>query len=296
MKTDLNLLVVFDAVARAGSVTGAAVRLSLSQPAISHALNRLRDLLGDPLFTRKGRGLVATPRAMALMVPIRDALQSIEGLMAPVEFDAASEARCFRIGASDYASLTLVAPLLRKLRDEAKLVTLDIVPVGNDTLLRLESGLLDLSFWGTVPPEGDFRHAALFREHYVGLVCSRHPIIKGQKVPKVSLEQYLSYPHAVVSLKDPGRNAVDETLAKFGKRRKIGIATQSFVANVHFLEGSDLIAAMPARLCEGARAAGLVAFKLPIAVPDYEYGIVWHRRTDADAAFIWLRKAIRSLC
>ena len=134
MKPDLNLLAVFDAVARTGSVTAAAEHLGLSQPAVSHALNRLRATVGDPLFTRSGRGLVPTPAALAMLAPARDLLARATALLSPQQFKPDSATMVFRLGASDFAAHTLVPDLVLRLRQAAPLVTLEVLPVGDQTL------------------------------------------------------------------------------------------------------------------------------------------------------------------
>ncbi len=294
MKRELGLLVVFDAVAQTGSVTAAARQLALSQPAVSHALNRLRDLTGDQLFARSGRGLVATARAQALTGPVRALLAEADKLLHAGPFDHARDARRMRVAASEYALLTLVPALLREVRRSAPHVTIEIQPVGPDTLLHLERGMIDASFWGTALPKGPFQQMTLFREHLVGVARARHPVF-GQTSRRVSLQHYLAHPHAVVSLGDPGRNVVDEALASEGHARRIAAASPSFMANLAALTGSDLIATVPSRLCRGPHMRGLATFPLPMTVAPYAYGLIWHQRSAGDAALAWLRARIAAL-
>lgn len=296
MARSLDLLVVFDAIATAGSITGAAQRLSLSQPAVSHALNRLRDKMADPLFTRAGGGLVMTETAKRMEGPVRELVAGAERLMIRDAFVPSSDRRHFRIAASDYAALTIVPQLLRELRKSAPHVTLEFLPIGPDTLSQMERGTLDLSFWGTTPPAAPFMSLPLFEECYAGLVCARHPLVKGLKGKTPTLEQYLAYPYVAVSMRDPGRNAVDEALRLLGKKRDLAVTTHSFIANMQCLKNSDLVATQPARLCEGELMRGLVSFNLPLQVPAYTYSTIWHRRSDGDAASAWLRQMVRASC
>jgi DNA-binding transcriptional LysR family regulator len=295
MAPDLNLLSVFEAVARLGSVTAAANRLALSQPAVSHALNRLRATVRDPLFTRSGRGLVPTPRAVAMLAPARDVLAEAAALLAPQSFRPGQSKALFRIGASDYAALTLVPALARLLQNEAPQVALEIAPVGGDTLRQLEEGALDLSFWGAQPPTKPFHHRVLFEERYLGAARAGHPVFGPSGKGRVTLSRYLGYPHAVVSLRDPGANAFDQALALLGRPRRIGLASHSFAGNMASLETSDFIASLPSRLCRTGLARGLRMFKLPLEVPPYSYGLVWHQRTHAAAGHMWLRDAISAV-
>lgn len=294
MKRELGLLVVFDAVAQTGSVTAAANQLSMSQPALSHALNRLRDLLGDALFVRHGRGLVPTPRARAMMGPVHDMLREAGALLKPAAFDPRTDTRCLRIGASEYAALTLLPPLVRVLRRKAPAMQLELVSVGPETLQQLAQGTLDLSFWGTTAPGGQFRHLTLFRENYVGVAASTHPVFR-TAASRVPLKGYLAYPHAVVSLRDPGRSAVDEALRASGHTRRIGLSTPSFLANMAALRGSDLLATLPSRLCQGEVMKGLRRFSLPVSVDPYDYGLIWHERSAGDAALSWICRLATTL-
>jgi DNA-binding transcriptional LysR family regulator len=294
MKRELGLLVVFDAVAQSGSVTAAARQLALSQPAVSHALNRLRDLTGDQLFARSGRGLVATARAHALMVPVRELLAEADRLLHAGPFDPARDVRRMRVAASEYAMLTIVPALLRETSRSAPHVMIEVQPVGPETLLHLERGIVDVSFWGTTLPKAQFQQMTLFRENFVGVARSRHPVF-GQTSRRVSLRQYLAHPHAVVSLGDPGRNVIDEVLASKGHARRIAAATPSFMANLAALSGSDLIATVPSRLCRGPHMRGLATFALPMAVDAYDYCLIWHQRSTGDAALAWLRARIAAL-
>jgi DNA-binding transcriptional LysR family regulator len=292
MKLDLNLLIVFEAVARFGSVTVASDHLALSQSAVSHALNRLRTKVGDPLFTRHGRKLVATPRAEAMIGPVSDVMLRAIQLLSPEKFDPFESKRIFRVGASDYAAMILVPDLVRAIHEIAPHVTLEIVSVGRDTLSQLEDGALDLSFWGALPPGNSFHHLTLFEEHYVGVACAAHSMFRKNKTGVISLAQYLDASHAVVSLRDPGVNQIDSLLALKGRVRKTGLASHSFINNMVCLNKSDLIATLPLKLCQSTLMKGLRVFELPFDVPPYSYGIVWHARTNAAPGHIWLRDMV----
>lgn len=290
LRADINLLAVFDAVARTGSVTAAAQALALSQPAVSHALNRLRDQVGDRLFTRSGRRLIATAHAEAMMGPARALLEQAAELLAPGSFAPASSQRRFRLAASDYSALTLAPRLAQALEHLSPGVTLEVVPVTGDTLHRLENGQIDVSFWGTAAPHGPFLHQHLFRERYFGVARQDHPLFGSGGT--VTLAAYLAYPHVVTSMRDPGLNAVDQALAALGKARRVRLLTHGFLANIQCVRTSDLIATLPSRLCSGALLEGARRFALPLAIPDYGYGLVWHRRTDADQGLRWLRQRV----
>ncbi len=288
MKPDLNLLLVFDAVSRFGSVTAAADHLALSQPAVSHALNRLRVVLEDPLFTRNGRGMVPTPRALVLQGPVRDLLEQAGVLLSRPEFAPDTARRTFSIGASDYSALTLLPDVIAAVQRDAPQVTLQIQSAGADTLARLASGALDLSYWGTQAPGHPHHYWKLFDEHYVGVARTDHPIFAGD----LTLARYLETPHAMVSLRDPGANVIESALKERAVVRRVGLVTGSFAACMASLRRSDMIANLPSRLCVGGLAEGLRVFALPLDIPGYGYGLIWHARTVADPGLAWLRGII----
>ena len=293
-RTDLNLLVVFAAVARTGSVTKAAHALALSQPAVSHALNRLRDVVKDPLFVRVKGGLMPTPRAARMIVPASSALQAASAVFAEDAFDPAVSSATFRVAVSDYAALTTVPKLARALRKASPRATLELASVDDRTLDQLEAGALDCSFWGVKPPPAPFEARFLYRERYVGMMSSRHPLGKQVRQRKIGLKDYLAYPHAMVRFGAARRSTVDEALAARGQARHIAVATPGFSSILALLPGSDLIASVPSRLADLGRRPGLAVFDLPFDVPEFSYALIWHRRKSDDSANRWLRDRIAS--
>ncbi len=287
MKADLNLLVVLDAVLRHRSVSKAATDLALSQPAVSHALNRLRAQLQDPLVLRGQGGLVPTPRALALAPTLVALVASAKGMMQPERFDPATSNATLRIAASDYALCALLPRLLQALAPLAPDLRMTAEPAGSATLDRLKEGSVDLSFWGTTPPQAPYHHLPLFQEHYLGVAHRGHPVLATCGT-SVTLEAFLAARHAVVSLGDPGLNEIDQALARLGAKRRIAVATPSFSGNLAAVRCTDLVASLPSRLCDHL-PDDLVAFPLPFPVPPYAYGIVWHHRTQNDTAQTWLR-------
>jgi DNA-binding transcriptional LysR family regulator len=291
-RVDLNLLVVFDAVAQTRSVTRAAERLALSQPAVSHALGRLRTLIGDPLFVRGRDGLVLTARGQTAIGPIADILAKVGAVLAPVAFDPATATRVFRIGVSDYAVSAALPDVVRALRSDAPGVTLEARPFGEHSLGDLETGELDCSFWGGGPLNEPFRARPLFSDRRVGLVCASHPLASIAKRRPVSIEEYLAYPHAQVTIGHIATDPIDAALAKIGRARRVAITTPGYAVNFAILVKSDLILSPPARLAREAGRLGFVAFNLPVSVHHNAYALIWHRRTDADRANEWLRDLI----
>ncbi len=293
---DLNLLLAFDAVARTGSVTAAAAHLSLSQPAISHALNRLRDIVGDPLFVRSRNTLVPTPRAEAMIEPVRSIVETARALVLPETFDPQTSERAFRVGGSDFTVLLIVPALVRLLRSHAPHSTLDLVPIGPQILTALETGELDCSFWGTTPPGPPYLSRVLFREHFLGVIGAQHPLASKARQGTLTLDDYLAYPHAMARFRDPGQSPIDAALARLGRSRIIGYSSPNFASNVATLHETDLVMSIPTRLASVFRDKSLVSFRLPVEVPSFPYSLIWHRRVDADLACRWLREiAVRAV-
>jgi len=288
MKPDLNLLVVLDALCRTGSVSKASEALALSQPAVSHALNRLRAATGDPLFARSGRGLVPTPRAVALADTVAGLVASGQACLRPEGFDPTKDAPRFRLGVSDYAGMVLLPRLVARVRALAPRAAIEARPVGQGALRQLEAGEIDLCFWGTEAPGTPFHHAALFRETFVLALRSDHQVLAQGAL---EVEDYLALSHAVVSLGDPGQSPVDVALARLGECRTVGLASPSFAANLAAVAASDLVATIPARLARGL-PPGLVTRPLPLAGVEFGYGMIWHPRGEASPALRWLRGVV----
>jgi DNA-binding transcriptional LysR family regulator len=292
MRNDLNLLEVFEAVAETGSTTRAADRLAVSQSAVSHALNRLRDVVGDPLFVRGRGALVLTPHAASMVAPVRELLRNARVLMTPSAFDPASGARRFRVGASDYAAVTTVPDLVRRVRSQAPQSMVEVLPIGQNVLQDLETGDLDVAFFGAQSPAPPYLARELFRERFVGLICARHPLALKAGQGLLSLDDYLAYPHAMVTFRDPRLSPIDAALADVGRTRRVALVTPYFASNLTSLPGTDLLMSIPSRLADSAANENLVRFELPLTVQPYSYSIIWHRRTDADPACLWLRSQV----
>lgn len=290
-RIDLNLLVVFEAVARHKSVTLAAQQLALSQSAISHALKRLRHVVNDELFLRSKHGLVLTARAEALLVPVQTILQAITEVLHPAEFEPKTSTKTFRIAASDYAIATIVPKLVTALREQAPATTLELESFGQHTFARLTHGELDGSFLGVAAPTG-FQSLSLFTEQLLGVVAQTHPLASKVAQNGITLDDYLAFPHLTVSFKDPTPSALDAELAKLGYQRQIVVASPNLLANVALLNNTDLIMSAPSRLVRYAQSRELCVFDLPFAMPSYTYSFVWHQRLHNDPALQWFKQTL----
>lgn len=296
-RPDLNLLLVFDAVARHGSVSAAARELSLSQPAISHALARLRGQLNDALFVRGQRGLKLTPFAESIAPSVRSNIQAMSDVFQHTAFDPAVSARPFTVGVTDYALITVVPALTRYLRAHAPRVSLQLRTLDERVTTALETGEMDCAFWGVAPPHKTLRSRVLTQEGFIGVVWSQHPLAAKAAAGTLSLDDYLAYPHSEVHFNQVGPGPVDKALAERGLARHIVISAPSFANNLACLIGTDLIATAPARLMVNPPFSDLQTFALPFAMPfkTYPYLLIWHDRTDTDQGNIWLRQVIADL-
>ena len=294
-RLDLNLLVIFDAVARTGSVTKASQALLLSQPAVSHALNRLRAAVGEPLFVRSHGRLVATPKAERMRAPVSSLLESARAVFQEDVFDAKTSSSSFCIGVSDYTALTCLPKVITCARRAAPLVHIELSMVDRHTLESLETGVIDCTFWGaSPPPKAPFESVHLFRDRFVGVVCSQHPLAQKCKAKKrIALREYLGYPHAKVALSGTQPSPVDVALALAGHTRSIGLAAPGFASILSILKGTDLVASIPARLADLQKPKNFATFELPLSVPRLDYSLVWHRRKAIDPASAWLRGVVQ---
>src|SRR2546426_3636823 len=240
---DLNLLVVFDGLFREGSVTRAGRRLGMSQPALSHALNRLRYLLKDQLFIRTPKGMVPTPRAQQLALPLRHALAQMEQALDPETFVAAQANRRFSVAINNYAAIVVAAPLVAAVSAAAPVVQLDLRPSGTlDVFDRLDSGELELGI-GTFGAVGErFGSAAVLEDRFVAVMRRGHPTGRG----KLSAEAFGTLPPIEISSSGDDTGFLDRSLVSRGARRRIAGRLPYLSAGV-VLGRSDMVATLSPR-------------------------------------------------
>lgn len=291
-RIDLNLLVVFHQVADCRSVTAAADRLSLSQPAVSHALNRLRHLFGDPLFVREKGGLGLTRRASDLVEPVRQALDAVDVALRPRTFDPGATTRRFRLGVTEYTAITLLPSVAHALHVQAPHAGFSFEAIDASSLEQIAKGEIEALFWGTTRPPKPFVVSELFREKQMGAISARHPLAARARSGSLSLEDYLSYKHWRVNYAASVPNLIDTTLEVMGVARRISVETATFGGNTALLEGAPLILTLPSRVLGGSVGKDVVVFPLPFVVPDFVYYLVWHPRTERDPGSAWLRSQI----
>jgi DNA-binding transcriptional LysR family regulator len=286
---DLNLLIVFDAVMRERSVTRAGVRIGLSQPAMSHALARLRHLLRDELFIRTPQGMVPTGRAEEIAAPIRRALGDLQlSLLAP-DFDPAMAAHGFRIAVDTYAAAVLVPPIVVRCAALAPGVTLDIAMSGpQGGAGRLDRGDLELVI-GAPEPEGErFVRERLLSDDFVAVLG--HGALAA--VAGLTIEAFAALPHLEISSIADDLHFVDRALAGRGLERRVVLRTP-YPSAGPILAAAPMVAVLRRRMAEPlARSHGLEIRPLPHSSPEVEIPMHWHRRVEGLAAHRWLRRTV----
>ena len=290
---DFNLLVVLDVLLAEGSVAGAARRLRLSPSAMSRALARLRETTGDPLLVRAGRGLVPTPRAIELREQVGRLVQDAQAVLRPAEkLDLQQLTRTFTLRTREGFVENFGPALMARIGVEAPGVRLCFVQKLDKDSTPLRDGDVDLETGvigkATAP---ELRVQALFRDRFIGVVRSGHPLAEGEITPA----RYAAARHIAVSRRGLGAEAVDEALAPLGLQREVAAIVGSFSAALALAGDSDLVASVPERHT-GKLRAGMLSFALPVATPEFTVSLLWHPRLDADPAHRWLRACVREVC
>jgi DNA-binding transcriptional LysR family regulator len=289
---DLNLLVVFDGLMQERSVTRAGRKLGMSQPALSHALNRLRDLLKDQLFIRTPQGMVPTPRAEQLALPLRQALADMQRALEPEAFVPAEASRRFSIAVNNYAAIVLAAPLVAAVFAAAPLLQLDLRPSGTlDIFELLDHGDLDFAI-GMFDEVGErFATARLLEDEFVAVMRRTHPASRRPLSPAA----FGALRHAAISSSGDDTGFIDRSLAAHGTKRRIELRLPYLSAG-SVLARSDFVATLSRRVAGAlVRGAALELRELPFKSPAVQTSLLWHRRFDGHPAHRWLRDLIVSV-
>jgi DNA-binding transcriptional LysR family regulator len=282
-RIDLNLFVVFDTIYAERNLTRAAERLSLTQPAVSNALARLRRSLDDPLFVKTRSGMEPTALAESIAEPIAEALQLMQGVSSRNRvFDPACSKRSFRLSLLDLHAEMILPRLLQRLRSVAPGVGLDIQRTARADLSRaLSQGTVEIASDIPLADTGNLVAQVALRDPYVCALRPDHPLAN----EPLTLERYLSLTHIHVSSRPKGAGAVDLALRKSGTRRKIGLRTHSYLAVGDMVRNSDMGVTLTR---SWALAQGLTTLPLPLTVAPMEIRLYRHLRSDGDAAILWL--------
>jgi DNA-binding transcriptional LysR family regulator len=287
---DLNLLKAFDALHNERAVTRAASRIGLSQPAMSHALSRLRGLFSDDLFVRTQSGMEPTARAREIAPLISAAIEQIEAaLNLGAGFDPATSSAIFTAGMGEYAEVALVGRLAEEFSREAPKAILRLLPLnGADAGEQLERGTIDVAVAHLrgMPPTTET--TLLFRDPFVVVARKGHPITQAP----LTVEAYAAQNHVLVSPRGDTSGALDRLLVDYGQRRRVALLVATYLAVPAALAGSDLIATVPSRAASLIAAhAELATLPLPV---DFSATIsmAWHRRTTSEPAQAWFRELL----
>lgn len=299
---DLNLLKVFDAVMGERSLTRAAHQLALTQPAISNALRRLREAVGDELLVRQGRGLEPTPRALELWPAVREVLERLQSTLTPTVFDPAQARTTFVLTLADSTAAELMPPLVEAISAQAPGVSLRVVPLTTrDPRKLLQDGQADLAignFPAVLADLGDraaadaavpFLHHRLFVGDYVCVMRHGHPLAS---VP-LTLENFCAARHMLVSFSGRAYGFVDEALASLQQSRHVVLTVNQFFTAGRVVINSDLLTVLPRHFVGVTGFADqLVTRELPFRVAPIQIDALWHPRHHGSSAHAWLRQLV----
>ncbi len=297
---DLNLLRVLDAVMREGSLTRAAAALAMTQPAVSHALKRLHQAVGEDLFVRGAHGMKPTPLAEALWPQVRDALAALREALAPGEFDPRRHAVQLRLAMADASAALLAPALVRGIEQGDALVDLRVLPLTTrDPRRLLEADEADLAV-GFFPEavtaiaarghDSPLRHARLYETRYVCVMRQGHPLAAGP----LTLDGYCSAHHLLVSFSGRAHGYVDHALQALGRTRRVVLTVNQFFTAGRVVAQSDLLTVLPEAFVEAAgHGPALVTRELPLALGPVNVEMIWHLRHDASPSNRWLRQQVQ---
>jgi len=295
---DLNLLRVFDALMRERSVTRAGDQIGLSQPAVSAALKRLREILDDQLFIRRGNDMIPTPRALELGSSVREALGTIEfALRKRKHFDPATMKRKFTLLGSDVFSIMLMPALSQRFADIAPGVSLELVDSARGNVERaLQEDAVDIALDTELDLPEWISSAHGLRAPYVVVASSRHPRIAAAGIaPRqaIPLDLFCQLHHAVRSVNGAVNCVVDAALAKVGRKRHVALVLPHTLGVALSTARSLHLATVPLQFAELVAAnLGLHIYESPLPLPASDISMFWHARHDSDTGHQWLRQQI----
>lgn len=292
-RIDLNQLLALQAILEEKHITRAAARASLSQPAMSRVLGRLRAALGDDLLVRSGVGYERTPRGDRLLQELEALLPRLNAVIGSNDFDPFTSQQRFRVTGTDYAAAVIVSGTVRLCRKSAPGVRVEVVGWTQDSYRYVEMGRCDVALGvGSVPtlPKG-LKVEVLYQEHFVCLM-SADTEFKGNRFP---LDEYLRRPHAIVATAEGQQTMIDRPLADLGKARNVVLQSPYFMPTALNIIGTDLIFTVPMRVAlELLKLADLRQVLPPQEIGDFLYTMIWHPRIDSDSGHAWFRDQIRA--
>lgn len=297
-RTDLNLFVVLDAIYSQGSITRASQVLNLSQPALSHALARLRTMFDDPLFVRQGAAMVPTPFTRGIITQVRQGLQLFEAsLQADQSFHPAQTQRRFHLGLRDVFEATILPPLVQKISEQAPGITIASVRVDRREIeTALSSGDLDMVLEVPIPLSNQIRQQRVSRDRLIVLSRKGHPQMPKKKNHVLDLDTYLQQTHVLVSSRRQGVGLEDFELNREGLRRQISLRCQHYFAACRVVSETNLLLTMPEQYANIANAQFMNRIDpFPLATQPIDAHLYWHSSADNDPANSWLREQLLNL-
>lgn len=291
---DLNLLLVFNQLLLDKSVSVAADRLGITQPAVSNALKRLRTALKDDLFLRTSKGMEPTPYAQHLAEPVLYALNALQSVLTRRDsFDPLTSTRTFHLAMTDIGEIYFMPPLMERLSQLAPGIRMSTHrPNSGDLQSDMESGAVDLALGLQPNLQAGFFQRRLFQQRYVCVYRNGHPKARNP----MSLELFSALEHVSVVAANTGHSEVDLLLDRAGVKRNLRLEVPHFVAVGHILHSTDLIATLPERFAQRCKEPfDLVVSPHPVPLPEIAITLFWHGKYHRDPASVWLRQLIVEL-
>ena len=287
---DLNLVHALQALLEERHVTRAAKRSFLSQPAMSRALERLREMFGDPLLVRNGRGYERTVRGERVLRELESLMPRLEAMVRGEEFDPARSQERFRVAMTDHASMILLSSLVASIRRAATHVKLEVSAWRAQSYEEVAAGRIDTGLCAEeAPPALDSE--VLLNLDFVCLVGAALRV----RARRFTLKQYLQFPHAMVEIREGQQPLVDRALAQLGTKRRVALTLPFFVPAIFAIARTDLILTVPRKLAQiTAAMAGGHVVEAPREIKSFPYFMAWHPRLTTEPAHAWFREQLRS--
>lgn len=292
-RRDLNLLIALRVLLEENSVSQAALRLNLSQSAMSRVLGRLRDLLGDPLFTRQGQHLVPTQKALEINTQISQPLESLRQLLTPSGFTPMYCDQHFLIATTDYAMQTILPYALPKIYEQAPNISLEFTSLNHENLFKqLSTEKVDMAICRPIGSVSPLKQDVLGQVGVLCLLSKNHPLAGSA----LTLDDYLSLPHAMIAISDGVKALLDTALLGQRERRQV-LRAYHLEAALAIVDKMPLVITVPADLAYlVAERYDLVIKPLPFEFTPFDYSLIWHARCDTSPAQAWLRKVVKEEC
>ncbi|MFC4701166.1 LysR family transcriptional regulator [Glaciecola siphonariae] len=290
---ELNLLIIFDAIMTEGSISRAADRLAMTQPAVSNAVSRMRVAWKDDLFVKNGRNIKPTLKASNMWEQIKQPIDDLSSVIKPNEFDPASSTRTFRISAADIVANMMMVPLRKIIEQEAPNINIHMIPYTIiNTKQVLDDATVDMVIGAGINTENTIRSELLFNVNYLCVMRPGHPLAKS----KISIDEFAGAQHLLVSLSGDVTGFTDEVLAQRGLSRRIAMTVNQFSMIVPLLKNSDLIAVAPlGGVADGIISGDITGTLTPIEMSPPGATLYWHPRQDKDQGLLWLREKVKQI-